>query len=49
MQIKSFRLTMRATALVVSCSAASLFAAQAAGQWKPLFNGKDLAGWTVAA
>ena len=49
MQIKSFRLTMRATALVVLCSAASLFAAQAAGQWKPLFNGKDLTGWTVAA
>jgi hypothetical protein len=49
MQIKFSRQTMRATALVVSCSAASLFAAQAAGQWKPLFNGKDLTGWTVAA
>jgi Domain of Unknown Function (DUF1080) len=22
---------------------------QSAGQWKPLFNGKDLTGWTVAA
>ena len=24
-------------------------AAQAPGDWKPLFNGKDLTGWTVAA
>ena len=23
--------------------------AQSAGQWKPLFNGKDLSGWTVSA
>jgi len=23
--------------------------AQSPGEWKPLFNGKDLSGWTVAA
>jgi hypothetical protein len=30
---------------VVSFSAAT----QASGEWRPLFNGKDLTGWTVAA
>jgi hypothetical protein len=34
-------LTMLAVGIAVS--------AQAAGEWKPLFNGKDLTGWTVAA
>jgi hypothetical protein len=41
MQINLSRRTMRTTAIVLSCSAASLFAAD---QWKPLFNGKDLSG-----
>ena len=38
-----------ATATVISFSATSLLVAQTPGEWKPLFNGKDLTGWTVAA
>jgi hypothetical protein len=30
-------------------AAATLVLAQSAGEWKPLLNGKDLTGWTVAA
>ena len=30
-------------------AAAAVVSAQAPGDWKPLFNGTDLAGWTVAA
>src|SRR4051794_41851875 len=37
-----------ATALI-SFSASSVSLAQASGEWRPLFNGKDLTGWTVAA
>lgn len=35
-------------AIVISFSAISLPVAQTPGEWKPLFNGKDLTGWTVA-
>jgi hypothetical protein len=38
-----------ATAIVISFSATSLLVAQTPGEWRPLFNGKDLTGWTVAA
>ena len=40
-----------AVALLVapSTTTSPTLAAQSAGQWKPLFNGKDLTGWTVAA
>ena len=38
-----------ATAIVISFSATSQLVAQAPGEWRPLFNGKDLTGWTVAA
>lgn len=34
-------------ALAACCAAAG--SAQSAGDWQPLFNGKDLSGWTVAA
>jgi hypothetical protein len=34
---------------VISFSASSVGLAQASGEWRPLFNGKDLTGWTVAA
>jgi hypothetical protein len=30
-------------------TASPLLSAQSGGQWRPLFNGKDLTGWTVAA
>jgi hypothetical protein len=30
-------------------AAATVVLAQSPGEWKPLFNGKDLTGWTVAA
>jgi hypothetical protein len=37
-------------ALVAGFATASQpLSAQSAGEWKPLFNGKDLTGWTVAA
>ena len=38
-----------ATAIVISFSAPSRLVAQAPGEWRPLLNGKDLSGWTVAA
>ena len=38
-----------ATATVISFSATSPLVAQTPGEWRPLFNGKDLTGWTVAA
>jgi Domain of Unknown Function (DUF1080) len=39
-----------AALLVVSSPTTSLtLGAQSAGTWKPLFHGKDLTGWTVAA
>ncbi len=39
-----------AALLVVSLPNASpTLGAQSPGPWKPLFNGKDLSGWTVAA
>ena len=38
-----------ATAIVISFSATSPLVAQAPGEWRPLLNGKDLTGWTVAA
>jgi hypothetical protein len=38
-----------ATAVVISFSFTSAPAAQTPGEWKPLFNGKDLTGWTVVA
>src|SRR6186997_327164 len=38
-----------ATAIVIAFSPTSRLAAQTPGDWKPLFNGKDLTGWTVAA
>ncbi len=38
-----------ATVTVISFSAPSRLVAQTPGEWKPLFNGKDLTGWTVAA
>jgi hypothetical protein len=48
---------MRVRLAIASCvaafAAAALFhaplSAQSPGAWKPLFNGKDLTGWTVAA
>jgi hypothetical protein len=36
-------------ALVASLAFVSTPSAQSPGAWKPLFNGKDLTGWTVAA
>ena len=37
-------------AMLVSVqTVASVVSAQGPGEWKPLFNGKDLSGWTVAA
>jgi hypothetical protein len=38
-----------ATTIVISFSATSLLVAQTPGEWRPLLNGKDLNGWTVAA
>jgi hypothetical protein len=38
-----------AIAIVSSIFAIALLGAQTPGEWKPLFNGKDLTGWTVAA
>ena len=40
------RITMASLTILAVGIAVS---AQAAGEWKPLFNGKDLTGWTVAA
>jgi hypothetical protein len=37
------------TALVASFVTTSVPSAQSSTQWKSLFNGKDLSGWTVAA
>jgi hypothetical protein len=34
-------------AILAAASLAPVFAADEAGNWKPLFNGKTLAGWTV--
>jgi hypothetical protein len=38
-----------ATAIVISFSATPPLVAQTPGEWRPLLNGKDLTGWTVAA
>jgi hypothetical protein len=38
-----------AAALSLAVAMALCAAAQTRGDWKPLFNGKDLTGWTVAA
>ena len=47
---------MQVRHVIASCAAAFTVAAsfhaisaQSPGAWKPLFNGKDLTGWTVAA
>ena len=40
---------MFAPAIVFSVSATVALVAQKPGEWRPLFNGKDLTGWTVAA
>ena len=44
--LSQWRMTMVSLTVL---AAATLVSAQAAGEWKPLFNGKDLTGWTVAA
>ena len=38
-----------AAAMLISFSPTPRLVAQTPGEWKPLFNGKDLTGWTVAA
>jgi hypothetical protein len=45
----SYAAGVLATALVMSFSATSQLVAQTPGEWRPLLNGKDLTGWTVAA
>ena len=45
-----YKMTVAIGGVVVAVlSAASLSLAQSQGNWKPLFNGKDLTGWTVLA
>jgi 3-keto-disaccharide hydrolase len=46
---RSMRVVLGATALTVAAGVAPPLLAQSPGPWKPLFNGKDLTGWTVAA
>lgn len=43
------RAALLAAVIVVTFGATSALVAQSPGEWKPLFNGKDLTGWTVAA
>ena len=44
------RTSIATAAAVLSLAfSGSTGSAQSSGDWKPLFNGKDLAGWTVAA
>jgi 3-keto-disaccharide hydrolase len=44
--VSQWRVTMVSSMVL---AAATLVLAQSAGEWKPLLNGKDLTGWTVAA
>jgi len=44
--VSQWRVTMVST-MVLAAAAVAL--PQSAGEWKPLLNGKDLSGWTVAA
>ena len=44
--VSQWRVTMVSSMVL---AAATLALAQSAGEWKPLLNGKDLTGWTVAA
>jgi hypothetical protein len=37
------------TTCVALAAAATIASAQSAGEWKPLFNGTDLTGWTITA
>ena len=44
--VSQWRVTM-VSSMVLAAAAVAL--PQSAGEWKPLLNGKDLTGWTVAA
>jgi 3-keto-disaccharide hydrolase len=44
--VSQWRVTMVSSMVL---AAATLVLAQSGGEWKPLLNGKDLTGWTVAA
>jgi hypothetical protein len=45
---RTIRVALTASAVAAVASVAPAVLAQAPGPWKPLFNGKDLTGWTVA-
>ena len=46
---RSIRVAAAASAAAAIVSVTQGVLAQAPGPWKPLFNGKDLTGWTIAA
>jgi hypothetical protein len=46
---RSIRVVFATSAVAAVASATPALIAQAPGPWKPIFNGKDLTGWTVAA
>ena len=43
------RTALLVAVIVIAFGATPSLVAQSPGEWKPLFNGKDLTGWTVAA
>ena len=46
---QSIRVVLTAAAVGAVATGTPALLAQSPGSWKPLFNGKDLTGWTVAA
>ena len=46
---RSIRVVLTAVAVGAVATGTPALLAQSPGPWKPLFNGKDLTGWTVAA
>src|SRR5262245_9132296 len=46
---RSIRVALTTAAVAAVATATPAVLAQGPGAWKPLFNGKDLTGWTIAA